>query len=81
MSNGTAKDQPARPDARKVFGRGFMQPGRIEKARDSRRALGRLAAYLSPYKFTLGLVLVFVLIYILLGLLEEVTAQTAQRIL
>ncbi|NJC97723.1 MAG: ABC transporter ATP-binding protein [Anaerolineae bacterium] len=47
-----------------------MQIGRIEKPRDIRRALGRLAVYLSPYKFTLALVLIFVLIYILLGLLE-----------
>jgi ATP-binding cassette subfamily B protein len=53
-----------------MLGRGGMQPGKIEKARDSRRALARLAAYLSPYKFALVLVLVFVLIYILLGLLE-----------
>ncbi|NTW13113.1 MAG: ABC transporter ATP-binding protein, partial [Anaerolineales bacterium] len=53
-----------------MLGRGPMQPGRIEKPRDSRRALARLAAYLSPYKFTLALVLVFVLIYILLGLLQ-----------
>jgi len=70
MSNGTQKDQPARPDARKVFGRGFMVPGKIEKAQDSRRALTRLALYLSPYKLALASVLVMVLIYVLLGLLE-----------
>lgn len=70
MSNGTSKDRNAPADVRRVLGRGPMQPGRIEKPRDSRRALARLAAYLSPYKFTLALVLVFVLIYILLGLLQ-----------
>jgi len=70
MSNETAKDQPARPDARRVFGRGVMVPGKIEKAHDSRRALIRLALYLSPYKFALAFVLVMVLIYISLGLLE-----------
>ena len=47
-----------------------MQPGKIEKARDSRRALIRLALYLSPYKTTLAFVLLFVVAYILLGLVE-----------
>jgi len=47
-----------------------MQPGKIEKAGDPRRALVRLAMYLSPYKATLAVVLVLVLAYILLGLLE-----------
>ncbi|NTU56580.1 MAG: ABC transporter ATP-binding protein, partial [Anaerolineales bacterium] len=70
MSNETKQDRPAPSDVRRMLGRGPMQPGRIEKPRDSRRALARLAAYLSPYKFTLALVLVFVLIYILLGLLQ-----------
>jgi ATP-binding cassette subfamily B protein len=55
---------------RAALGRGPMQPGRIEKARDTRRALTRLAMYLSPYKTTLAIVLAFVLAYILLGLLE-----------
>jgi len=47
-----------------------MQPGKIEKARNPRHALMRLTMYLSPYKFTLTLVLGFVLAYISLGLLE-----------
>jgi ATP-binding cassette subfamily B protein len=47
-----------------------MQPGRIEKAKDTRRALVRLAMYLSPYKATLAVVMLFVFAYILLGLLE-----------
>ena len=45
-------------------------PARIEKAGDPRRALTRLAMYLSPYKTTLAVVMVFVFAYILLGLLE-----------
>ena len=70
MRDGTKQDRPTTADIRRVTGRGPMQIGKIEKAHDSRRALGRLAAYLSPYKFALALVLVFVLIYILLGLLQ-----------
>ncbi len=70
MSNAPEKQSPVTSDVRRMLGRGPMQPGKIEKARDSRRALARLAAYLSPYKYALALVLVFVLIYILLGLTE-----------
>jgi len=47
-----------------------MRPGKIEKASDPRRALARLALYLSPYKTALTFVLACVLAYILLGLLE-----------
>ena len=47
-----------------------MRPGKIEKASDPRRALTRLAFYLSPYKAVLAFVLACVLAYILLGLLE-----------
>ena len=43
--------------------------GRIEKAQNPRQAMSRLAGYLLPYKWTMTLVLVFVLIYILLGLM------------
>lgn len=43
--------------------------GKIEKARDPRHALTRLLPYLSPFKAMLGLVLVFVLIYTVLGLI------------
>ena len=70
MSNETSKERPASSDVRKMLGRGGMQPGKIEKAHDSRRALTRLAFYLSPYKFILAFVLGMVVIYILLGLLE-----------
>jgi ATP-binding cassette subfamily B protein len=44
-------------------------PGRIEKARDPRNALTRLLPYLNPFKMILALVLVFVLVYTLLGLI------------
>jgi ATP-binding cassette, subfamily B, multidrug efflux pump len=43
-------------------------PGKIDKARDPRNALTRLLPYLSSFKWMLILVLVFVLIYTLLGL-------------
>ena len=67
--NDQNKDRPT-PDFRAALGRGGMRPGKIEKAGNPRRALVRLALYLSPYKATLASVLVFVLAYILLGLLE-----------
>ncbi|HSB02166.1 MAG TPA: ABC transporter ATP-binding protein [Anaerolineales bacterium] len=67
--NRNSSDRPT-PDVRAVLGRGPMRPGKIEKAGDPRRALTRLALYLSPYKTTLAFVLACVLIYILLGLLE-----------
>src|SRR6266498_3558693 len=67
--NRSSNDRPT-PDVRAALGRGVMRPGKIEKAGDPRRVLTRLAMYLSPYKSTLAVVMVFVLIYILLGLLE-----------
>lgn len=74
MSNGSTPHGNSGPDLRDVraaLGRGGgMRPGKIEKAGDPRRALARLAAYLSQYKVTLTFVLTFVLAYILLGLLE-----------
>ena len=62
-------DRPT-PDLRAALARGVMRPGKIENAGDPRRALARLAMYLSPYKATLALVLAFVLAYTVLGLLE-----------
>jgi ATP-binding cassette subfamily B protein len=62
-------DRPT-PEVRAALARAVMRPGKIEKAGDARRALVRLVLYLSPYKATLALVLMFVLGYILLGLLE-----------
>jgi len=70
MSDASAGKRPAPLDIRGALGRGGLRPGKIEKASDPRRALARLAAYLDPYRATLMLVLVFVLIYILLGLFE-----------
>ena len=70
MSNSASPDRPAVPDIRRALGRGHMPPGRIEQAANPRRALTRLALYLSPYMAALVLVLAFVLIYILLQLLE-----------
>ncbi len=70
MTNSTSSARPPVPDIRRAMGRGHMQPGRIEQAADPRRALTRLANYLSAYKVTLLVVLVFVLSYILLQLLE-----------
>ncbi|MEW5941755.1 MAG: ABC transporter ATP-binding protein [Chloroflexota bacterium] len=59
------------PDnVRRMLGHGGGRPGRIETARKPRQALARLALYLSPYKWSLALVMFFVLVYILLGLLE-----------
>jgi ATP-binding cassette subfamily B multidrug efflux pump len=43
-------------------------PGKIEKAKNPRSAILRLLAYLKPFKTQLVLVLIFVLIYTLLGL-------------
>ena len=65
----TDRSTPA-PDIRGMIGRGGMRPGRIESAQSPRQALTRLALYLSPYKRSLVLTMIFVLIYTLLGLLE-----------
>ncbi len=43
--------------------------GRIEKARDPRSALVRLLPYLGPFKVAMAFVLVFVIIYTILGLI------------
>ena len=48
--------------------RGGGRPGKIEKAENPRRALSRLILYLMPYMPSLGLVMLFVLLYSLLGL-------------
>lgn len=70
MSNQNSSGRPSMGALRAAMGRGPMQPGKIEKAGDPRRALTRLTMYLGQYTFTLVLVLVFVLAYISLGLLE-----------
>ncbi len=43
--------------------------GRIEKARDPRSALARLLPYLGPFKVAMAFVLLFVIIYTVLGLI------------
>jgi ATP-binding cassette, subfamily B, multidrug efflux pump len=43
-------------------------PGKIEKAKDPRNAIQRLASYLAPFKLKLLMVLGLVLVYTLLGL-------------
>jgi ATP-binding cassette subfamily B protein len=53
----------------RMLRRGPAVPGKIEKARDPRRALARLVPYLGPYKAILAVVLVFVLVSTGLGLL------------
>ncbi len=56
-------------DARSVVGRGGGQRNRnIEKARDPRKALTRLYAYLKPYRLNLILVVFLVVAYTLLSL-------------
>jgi len=51
-------------------GRHPMAIGRIEKAQDTRQALARLVAYLTPFRTGIMIVLVFVVIYTALGLLS-----------
>jgi ATP-binding cassette subfamily B protein len=68
-----AKEAPERTgggDFRaRMVGRGPAQPGKIEKARDPRRALARLLPYLGPYKAAMVIVLGFVLVSTILGLI------------
>ncbi|MFZ1040443.1 MAG: ABC transporter ATP-binding protein [Anaerolineales bacterium] len=53
----------------KLSARGPGRPARYEQANNPRQAMLRLLDYLKPFKFTMALVMVFVLIYTLLGLL------------
>lgn len=70
MSNLSPSNRQNTSNIRAAMWRGPMHPGRIEKPSNPRRAITRLAMYLSPYKITLAVVLAFVLVYISLGLLE-----------
>jgi ATP-binding cassette subfamily B multidrug efflux pump len=64
------EERPGQSDVRNVMRpRRPSAPGRIEKARNPRGALLRLVPYLRPFRITLILVFVSVLIYTLLGLL------------
>jgi len=60
--------RPAGLDIRASMQRRPGRVGKIEKARNPRRALTRLALYLKPYLLSLGLVACFVLLSSLLGL-------------
>lgn len=53
----------------KLSSRGPGRPVRYERANNPRQALIRLLDYLKPFKFSMVLVLIFVVIYTLLGLL------------
>jgi ATP-binding cassette subfamily B protein len=53
----------------RVAGRGPGHTRQIEKAKHPKQALERLLPYLKPYKVGVGIVLVLVLIYTLLGLI------------
>jgi ATP-binding cassette subfamily B multidrug efflux pump len=61
------------PGQRRPFQAGMVRrPGRfskVEKAKNPLKALSRLLPYLKPFKPTLALVVVFVLIYTILGLI------------
>jgi len=77
---------PTPPPSKPIAGRDFRSqmiargPGHqsaIEKARNPRQALSRLAAYLFPFKTGLIVVVFFVLGYTLLGLLEPYLMKVA----
>ncbi|HEX9018143.1 MAG TPA: hypothetical protein VF806_03090, partial [Anaerolineaceae bacterium] len=68
MSNQTSKGPTEFQN--RMSGRGpAARLNHIERAHDPRRALVRLLPYLRPFRLLMALVLVFVLIYTLLGLL------------
>jgi ATP-binding cassette subfamily B multidrug efflux pump len=64
-----ASGQPNAGEVRSRMMRGPGRPGKIEKARDPRRALVRLLPYLATYRITLIVVLVFILASTILGLI------------
>ncbi len=59
---------PSGPDIRSSMQRRPSRPGKIEKAVDPRRAMARLLGYLAPYRLTLVLVGVTVVLFSTLGL-------------
>lgn len=56
------------PDVRSSMQRRPSMPGRIEKAENPKQALLRLVEYLKPYKVSMGVVILLVIVYTLLGL-------------
>jgi ATP-binding cassette, subfamily B, multidrug efflux pump len=69
MTNQTASQDSDGNYRQRMLRRGPAVPGKIEKARDPRRALIRLVPYLYPYKVTLIVVLILLLISTILGLI------------
>ena len=59
---------PSSQDLRTNMQRRHNRPGKIEKAKDPRRAMSRLLSYLAPYRRSLAIVVGFVILYSLLGL-------------
>jgi ATP-binding cassette, subfamily B, multidrug efflux pump len=69
MSNPASADsQIPVIDVRSSMQRRPGRTGKIEKARNPRRAMTRLVLYLKPYKLSLGLVMAFVLVFSIFGL-------------
>ncbi len=68
MSNQTTHQLPSDYRSR-MQGRGPGRPAHFEKAHDPRHAMQRLLQYLFPFKIAISLVLLFVVVYTLLGLL------------
>ena len=62
MSTQTSSGRPTTANIRAALGRGPMQPGKIEKAKDPRNALTRLTMCLCPYNWTLARDSLFVVI-------------------
>lgn len=56
------------PDLRASMQRRPSHPGKIERAKNPKSALARLARYLEPYSGALGAVIALVLVYSILGL-------------
>ncbi|HEX7542347.1 MAG TPA: ABC transporter ATP-binding protein [Anaerolineales bacterium] len=69
MANQTSERSSGSDFRTRMVGRGPARPGKIEKARDPRRALRRLVPYLGPYKTAMVVVLGFVLVSTVLGLI------------
>ncbi len=64
----SAKESNSRAVQGVMGHRGAADPGRIEKARNSKQAMKRLLAYLAPFRVKLVTVSLLVLLYTLLGL-------------
>ncbi|MCX7027462.1 MAG: ABC transporter ATP-binding protein [Spirochaetes bacterium] len=55
-------------DLRSSMQRRGGRPGKIEKAQNPRKALSRLLGYLAPHRKSMGLVILYVLLFSILGL-------------